>query len=157
MKKFFILFALMTLVAASAFAQKTPTTTLSKETDIQAIERMEKEISAGFLKGNADAHDKYVSQNLKFTAPDGMRLSRDDLSAAIRSGMLKFTSSTISNMKVTIFGDTAIVNYDTDDKGTFNGTDISGKARWTDTWARIDGKWLCVAVAGANLVEMPTK
>jgi len=151
MKKLIVLFVLVMLAAISATAQKQ--TKPAKETDIQAIERMEKEISDGFLKGNADAHDKYVSQNLKFTAPDGMRLSRDDISAAIRSGMLKFTSSTVSNMRVTIFVDTAIATYDTDDKGTFNGNDISGKARWTDTWARINGNWLCIAVAGTNITQ----
>jgi outer membrane lipoprotein-sorting protein len=152
MKKIFILFVLMMLTTTAALAQKNKVASAVQK-DIDAIKKMEQEIADGFLKGNADANDKYVSENARFTAPGGMRLSRDGISTAIRSGSLKFTSSVISDLHVMVFIDTAIATYDTDDKGTFNGQNISGKARWTDTWARINGNWICVASAGTNIVE----
>ncbi|HEV7646219.1 MAG TPA: nuclear transport factor 2 family protein [Pyrinomonadaceae bacterium] len=152
MKNLLFLFGLIILVSIPAFAQKSSIPT-NVQKDIDAIKKMETEINAGFLKGNADANDKYASPNMIFTAPDGMRLSRDIISMSIRNGMLKFTQSTISDLHVKVFIDTAIATYDTDDKGTFNGQDISGKTRWTDTWARINGNWMLIAIAGSMFPE----
>ncbi len=152
MKNLLFLFGLIILVSIPAFAQKSSIPP-GVQKDIDAIKKMEAEINAGFLKGNADANDKYASPNMIFTAPDGMRLSRDAISISIRNGMLKFTQSTISDLHVKVFIDTAIATYDTDDKGTFNGQDISGKTRWTDTWARIGGNWMLIAVAGSMFPE----
>lgn len=152
MKKCFILFVLFILTATAVFAQKT-TAQSAVQKDVDAIKKMEQEIVDGFIKGKTDVYDKNTSPNMRFTAPDGTRLSRDIVSTSIRNGMLKFTQSTISDLKVLVFGDTAIATYDTDDKGTFNGQDISGKSRWTDTWARINGNWTLVAVAGSAIAE----
>jgi len=59
----------------------------------------------------------------------------------------KWTSAEYTDVKVTVFGDTAIAT------GGFNGTgtDAMGKPfddheRWTDTWVKMpSGKWQCVA------------
>jgi ketosteroid isomerase-like protein len=156
MKKLLLLsiFALLAALTISAQKNSIPS---NVQKDIDAIKKMETDINAGFVKGNADANDKYVSENARFTAPDGMRLSRDGISMAIRNGSLKFTQSNIIDLHVMVFIDTAIATYDSDDKGSFNGMKIDGKARWTDTWARINGNWICVASAGTNIVDMPTK
>ena len=59
----------------------------------------------------------------------------------------KYVSADYEDVKVTVFGDTAIAT------GVFKatGTDASGKPmdtheRWTDTWVKMpSGKWQCVA------------
>ena len=152
MKRFALLLVLVLFAAMAAAAQKN-SIPASVQKDIDAIKKMETEINAGFVKGNADANEKYASPNMIFTAPDGTRLSRDIINMSIRNGMLKFTQSTISDLHVKVFIDTAIATYDTDDKGTFNGQDISGKSRWTDTWARINGNWVLIAAAGSMAGE----
>jgi ketosteroid isomerase-like protein len=59
----------------------------------------------------------------------------------------KWESADYRDLKVTVFGDTAIATGGFDGKGT----DASGKAfelheRWTDTWVKMpSGKWQCVA------------
>jgi ketosteroid isomerase-like protein len=59
----------------------------------------------------------------------------------------KYANAEYSDVKVAVFGDTAIAT------GTLtgNGTDAAGKPfvvneRWTDTWVKMpSGKWQCVA------------
>jgi hypothetical protein len=59
----------------------------------------------------------------------------------------KYASAEYEDVKVSVFGNTAIAT------GSFkgSGTDPSGKSfndhdRWTDTWVKMpDGKWQCVA------------
>ena len=65
----------------------------------------------------------------------------------------KYSSVEYQDIKVSVFGDTAIAT------GGFKGqgTDESGKSfnshsRWTDTWLKMpDGKWQCVATHSSNI------
>ena len=62
----------------------------------------------------------------------------------------KYDSAALDNLKVTVFGDTAIATGDF----KINGTDASGKPfdvheRFTDTWVKMpNGQWQCVASQG---------
>ena len=65
----------------------------------------------------------------------------------------KYVSADYEDVKVMVFGDTAIAT------GAFKatGTDASGKPmdtheRWTDTWVKMpSGKWQCVATHGSTI------
>jgi ketosteroid isomerase-like protein len=65
----------------------------------------------------------------------------------------KYVSAEYEDVKVAVFGNTAIAT------GGFNakGTDASGKPmdiheRWTDTWIKMQsGKWQCVATHGSAI------
>ena len=65
----------------------------------------------------------------------------------------KYASADYEDVKVTVFGDTAIAT------GAFKamGTDATGKPmdtheRWTDTWVKMpSGKWQCVATHGSTI------
>ena len=65
----------------------------------------------------------------------------------------KYSSAEYPELKVTVFGDTAIATSVW--RGQY--TDESGKpvnshSRWTDTWVKMpDGKWQCVATHGSNM------
>jgi uncharacterized protein (TIGR02246 family) len=84
--------------------------------------------------------DKFVS-----TGSDGKVSSKAESLAMAKA--TKYDSAGYEDVKVTVFGDTAIAT------GGFKakGTDASGKPldvneRWTDTWVKMpNGKWQCVA------------
>ncbi len=84
--------------------------------------------------------DKFVD-----TSSDGKVMGKAEYLAEQKS--IKWSSAENSDVKVTVFGNTAIAT------GTekWKGTDASGQAldeneRWTDTWVKMpSGKWQCVA------------
>jgi ketosteroid isomerase-like protein len=88
--------------------------------------------------------DKFVS-----TGSDGKVTNKAETLATIKT--TKFVSAEYDDLKVTVFGGTAIAT------GGFRGkgTDGSGKAldvheRWTDTWVKMpNGQWQCVASQGS--------
>jgi ketosteroid isomerase-like protein len=58
----------------------------------------------------------------------------------------KYTSADVEDLKVMVFGDTAIATGKYRGKGTDSGQSFAEYARWTDTWVKMpDGKWQCVA------------
>ncbi len=153
MKKLFILFALMIVAAMSAAAQKNAM--MPKETTEQTLMRMENEISEGLVKGDVSAFDKYVSDKAAIVDPMGGYFTKASAIQLFKSGDIKFTSLTPSEMKVTMFGpNTAVVTFISTDKGSYKGMPIDGKTRWVDTFVKMDGKWWCIATAGTAIMEM---
>jgi uncharacterized protein (TIGR02246 family) len=79
------------------------------------------------------------------TSSDGKVSTKAEMLADAKAR--KYSSAEYEDVKVVVFGDTAIAT------GVFKGkgTDPSGKAfddhdRWTDTWMKMaDGKWQCIA------------
>jgi len=90
--------------------------------------------------------DKFVSTEI-----DGKVNGKAETLA--RAKATKYESAEYSDMKVTVFGDTAIATGGFKGKGT----DESGKpfdysVRWTDTWVKMpSGKWQCVASHGSTI------
>jgi uncharacterized protein (TIGR02246 family) len=84
--------------------------------------------------------DKFVS-----TGSDGKVQTKAESLATAKA--TKYEGAAYEDVKVTVFGDSAIAT------GVFKakGTDPSGKPldvneRWTDTWVKMpNGKWQCVA------------
>jgi ketosteroid isomerase-like protein len=84
--------------------------------------------------------DKFVS-----TGADGKVTGKAETLANAKAA--KYDSAAYEDVKVTVFGDTAIATGGFKGKGT----DASGKpmdehVRWTDTWVKMpNGKWQCIA------------
>ena len=92
--------------------------------------------------------DKFVN-----TGKDGKVTDRAESLATAKA--TKFESAEYEDMRVTVFGDTAIAT------GAFKGkgTDPSGKPfdtheRFTDTWVKMpNGQWQCVASHGSPILS----
>jgi uncharacterized protein (TIGR02246 family) len=63
----------------------------------------------------------------------------------------KYESIEYEDLKVTVFGDTAIATGGSKAKGTDeSGKPLDEHVRWTDTWVKMpNGKWQCVASQGS--------
>jgi len=83
--------------------------------------------------------EKYVS-----TWMDGTVLNKAQTLAGAKAR--KYTSAEDEDVKVTVFGNTAIVTGGYKGKGTDAGKPFEEHARWTDTWVKMpNGKWQLVA------------
>ncbi|PYV17661.1 MAG: hypothetical protein DMG07_05290 [Acidobacteria bacterium] len=78
---------------------------------------------------------------------------RDKAAIVARTKKAKWTTSALSDMKVTQHGDSAIVTGTWMGKGTdADGKSVNAKEHWLDTWVKAaGGKWVCVASASAPL------
>ena len=117
----------------------------------QTLMKMERDGLAALLKRDVASFGRLVSDDAVMTTPDGASQTKAQLLADLKSGALVMESSEISDMKVRVFGDAAIVTYTTADKGKFKGQDISGRYRWTDVFVRRGGTWQIVSGQGTPI------
>ena len=127
-------------------AQGTPASTeQSAASDEQTLMQIEQELNDASIKGDLSARERYLSDSYIFTNPLGTTINKSQGDADMKSGELKFESSKIDDMKVQFYGNTAVVTFGRNQKGTFHGTDISGQYRTTHVFVKQNGRWQMVA------------
>jgi uncharacterized protein (TIGR02246 family) len=111
----------------------------------QAVAALEQQWLRAQKTNNPDLLAPLLADKVVVTDADGKVTGKAETLATYKK--TKFDSAEYNDVKVTVFGDTAIAT------GSFKGkgTDASGKSfdveeRWTDTWVKMpNGQWQCVA------------
>ena len=120
----------------------------------QMLEKMEHDAVAALLKRDVAGFGKIFADDAVLVTPDGSVQTKAQLVAEVKSGALVLEASAIAEMKVRVYGDSAVASYITTDKGKYKGQDISGTYRWTDTFVRRGGKWQIVAGQGTPIAPI---
>ncbi len=115
----------------------------------QAVAALEGQWLQSQKTNNPDLVAPLLAEKFVSTGSDGKVMNKTASLANAKA--TKYVSAEYEDVKVTVFGDTAIAT------GGFKakGTDASGKPmdvheRWTDTWVKMpNGKWQCVASHGS--------
>jgi ketosteroid isomerase-like protein len=141
---FFCLFSLS--LAASQEAAKTSSVE-------DQIKKQEQNWAQATVKEGATAVDQYEADDIIDTDPSGRVTDKAQDKTDLSSGDLKFQSIELSELKVHVYGDTAVAAGTSTLKGTYKGQDISGKYRFTDVWVKRNGKWHAVASQSTKLQQ----
>ena len=148
MRRIFVIVGILSVLGCSVFAQSKGRPSAGTE---QAVMGIERELLSAILKGDSSASERYLADTYVFTGPDGTVENKAQAIADLKSGDLKLQSASLDDAKVQVYGDTAVVTYSSNDKGTYKGKDISGKTRWTDVFVHHNGRWQLVASHGTML------
>lgn len=110
-----------------------------------AIVRLENSWADAQKAGDAAKVAPLLAESFVNTDVDGNVSGKPQLLANLKGG--KWEHNAISDVKVTVYGDTAIATGAWAGKGVDgDGTRIDRRERWTDTWVKMsDGTWQCVA------------
>jgi ketosteroid isomerase-like protein len=101
---------------------------------------MESYVNLDFAFLQQHLSDEYVS-----TFPDGTVLDKKGEMELLESGDVAFAAMKPLEMKVRVFGETAVITGRSAIRAMVKGRDESGEFRFTDVWAKQDGCWQAVA------------
>ena len=87
-----------------------------------------------------------TSDDYTFITLRGELRTKAEIVKGFRSGSFKYESQTISDLKVRVYGDTAIVTGRSSQRGKENGKDYSGDYRFTRVYVKQKGQWVTVAL-----------
>jgi ketosteroid isomerase-like protein len=133
------------LLAGSLSASILPALADEMQGDEQALRKIEEDWANALVKGDVAATQRFVSPDWVLTLPDGEVLTKAQADADLKSGAVKFESFKLDELKVRVYGDTAVVHGLETEKSTNKGKDTSGQYRFTDTFIKRDGRWMAVA------------
>jgi ketosteroid isomerase-like protein len=140
--KYMLAVALLGLIAVSEVTTRPVYAMASTEDEIK---KLEQDWAQATMKEGAAAVDRYEADDIVTTDPSGRVTDKTQDKNDLGSGDLKFESMELSDLKVALYGNTAVATGANTLKGTYKGQDLSGKYRFTDTWVKRNGKWQVVA------------
>src|SRR6202140_5326598 len=141
MKRTWILWLIGLLSLGSAARSQAQTTGGTE----QAVAALEQQWLQSQKTNNPELLTPLLADNFVDTSNDGKVTGKTEALATAKA--TKWNSAEYNDVKVSVFGNTAIATGGFKGKGT----DASGKPldvdeRWTDTWVKMpNGKWQCVA------------
>lgn len=136
-----LLLYVLSLVGASAWPQRSAKTE-GDESKIIALENLWNQIQ---INHDSDAMSKMLDPDFVFTDYDGTVMNKEQFLASIRDPANQLAVEVSENMKLHRHADTVIVIGATHEKGTDKGKHYEHRGRFTDTWMKKDGQWLCIA------------
>ena len=133
---------ILLLAVATALLSLNISRAQGDETKIIALENLWNQMQ---ISHDADAMGKLLDSDFVLTDYDGAVLTKGQFLASIRDNSIQLAVEVSTDMKLHRHGDTVIVIGATHEKGTEKGKPFSHVGRFTDTWIKKDGQWLCIA------------
>jgi len=96
------------------------------------------------VKGDADVMDRLLANEFMFV--DGLRRAAYFISIKTKSADTYVESAVSDDVRVQVYGNTAVVTGVDTIKGKNRGQPYENKYLYMDVWVKRDGRWQCVKV-----------
>ena len=116
-------------------------TDAATQPDIDALTALNRDYIHSVQHGDVQRFDEILAEDFLCSNPDGSLVDKNQFLAQI-ARPVTISSLSVHDVRVRIFGEVAIIHARTS-YTTVNGEQRNG--RYTDVWARRDGKWLAVS------------
>jgi hypothetical protein len=101
---------------------------------------------------NFNVLNHIIADDFVGTSPNGFRYTKQEAISDLQSGSYVVRSMVLDNVKVRVFGDTAVVTLYQNEHSKFGDEDSSGRYAFTDVWVKRDGAWQAVASQGTPVI-----
>ena len=133
------------LLITLAFSMATTMFRQSNSNDMEKeVLKVEEEFGQAMIKNDADKIGTFLADDWIIIDPDGGIIDKVRFLSVIRSGALTHEAMDSQDVRVRVYGTTAIVTALTSSKAKYMGQEFSTRERATDVFVKLDGKWQCV-------------
>lgn len=145
MKTIFVFAAFLLATASVVFGQA------SGKAERELM-KANQEYDEALVRGDAETLDRIYSDEFIYTTPDGEVRDKARQLAFTRAGDLRLESGRSDDVRVRVYGDTAVMTGRFTAKGKFRDRAIDIRERYTAVWVKGRGRWRLVAEQG-NLIK----
>ena len=151
----FAINAILTFQFAQAQSSNVDKAHQASSTGIKPVEdtliQIEHEWGNALLQADVAAWSRYLGDDWVLTYSDGTLVTKPMALADLKEGALRIESFQLDDVKVRVYGDTAVVTGQITEKSKFRDKDTSGVRRFTDVFVKRDGRWQAVASHESNV------
>ncbi len=115
------------------------------------IEALESQWRTAVLQNDLAGTARLLADDYLGINPNGTLETKADVLASRRSGGLRITGLDTENVKVHVYGETAVVTSRVDVRGQSGDRDISGLYHYTRVYSRRDGQWKIVSFEASRM------
>src|SRR5438128_8872208 len=111
----------------------------------EELKKLETDRAAAAAKGDVATLEKQTSDDYTFINLYGQMSDKSQMVNNFKTGRTKLTSNEVSDMKVRVYGNTAVITGKADVAGTMAGKDTKGQIMVTRVYVKKGGSWQSVA------------
>ncbi len=115
------------------------------------IESLESEWRNALIQNDVATVNNLLADDYLGINPDGTLETKADALALRRSGVMKISRLEPVNVKVHVYGDTAVVTSQVDMQGQDGDRDISGRYHYTRVYSHKSGAWKIVSFEASRM------
>ena len=112
------------------------------ETEIRSLEARRLQ---ALTHGNVQALDQILSQDLVYTHASGWRQNKLEFLGSIRSGELKYHTFTTDDVRMHLYGNTALLSGHASTKVNAKGQELDVSLLFLEVYVKLDSGWQLVA------------
>ena len=117
------------------------------------ILRLEERFITAMKASNVAELDVLIDDSLTFTGHDGQLYTKADDINAHRDGLIEIFEIGVSEQRVTVFDDVAIVSVRKEISGSFYGETLVGIFRFTRIWKKAGQDWKVIAAHSTQILH----
>src|SRR5687768_12502155 len=146
-----LFFKCLILVSLLPGVSQKPARETRQSRDIKELTRLESVWNEAHLRGDAAALDKLWAEDLFVTVPDMPVMNKEESLAIWKSGKMKFDIYRTSDIRIRVYGDSAVVTGQLVRIRDANSKEFEDDWRFTKVYVRRDGRWQVVAWHGSHV------
>src|SRR6266540_921371 len=109
----------------------------------EELVKMEKEFTDAIVKNDPEVIGRFVTEDWIIINADGGIIDKERFLEVIKSGTLTHEMMESDDIRIRVYGDSAVVSALTRTKGKFIGQEFSTHERATDFFVSRNGQWRC--------------
>ena len=120
----------------------------------QQIKKLTDQVYAAMWKADTNSLQKLLADDFTSIHGDGTLLTKAQEIEKMKSGAIKYEIIDLQDLKIRIYGDTAVVTTLTSFKGITSGNPFSGNVRSTRVWRKQQhGNWRSVSYQSTRVSQ----
>jgi len=119
--------------------------------------KLEEQFAEAIIENDPGAIERLLTDDWIIINADGGIIDKERFLGVIKSGTLTHEMMESDNMRVRVYGDSAVVTALTRTKGKFMGQEFSTHERATDFFVRLNGQWRCVLTQLTRFTKPTTR
>jgi hypothetical protein len=144
MKRQWLVIGLLLMSVVGVFAQG------SSKIEQEILKTEQARVNA-LTQGEMAKLEQLLSDDLTYTHSSGRVDSKKDFLDALKTGSVKYESMTHSNVKVALYGNTAVMRGESDLKLLSGGRPVAFRIRFLNVYVKKDGRWQMTAWQSTRL------
>jgi len=118
------------------------------------IDQVEEAWRVAMLKGNSAALDSLLAEDYTAITAKGAIQTKEQALSSLRSGAFQLSALNISDRKIRVYGNTAVVTSMAELTGSRKDQEVSGRYRYTRVYVRnAQGQWKIVSFEASRIQD----
>lgn len=150
--------ALVGLIAISLVRDGDVTVAVGQTSGVAAeLTQIEHRLVKAWLESDRKTVDSILASDWSVIDLTGHVLTKEQVMKELGSGDRRIESGSVDDLRVRVFGNTAVVTGRSELSGTYQGKRASVTQRFTDVFVKRNGRWQAVASQGTQVAEGPPR